>query len=345
MRKSSMRKTRNTIAGAVMGLCLATGALAAGGDVKYASPEAAFEQGIGAYRSGYYEIAIPALTAAIEKGSEQDRFFATFYLARIYADNTGARTDHGAAYRLFLQLIAKFGDVDPDDGRRAPFVSKAMIALAGYLRTGLPQIDLAPDIDRANDFLQDAATIYGDRDAQFELAKAHLGTDATAEDAKLGVHYLSTLAQDGHAGAQAYLADLYWRGRFVDRNAHQALALIKMAIQSAQAQDRVWIEDIYQSIYCGSSQGVRKQADGTVAAWRKVFPRPPVSPEELAAAAHMPATERFCKGGEMVDLGSDGKGQSFGSILSAPSSAFVPPQPPVQGNTSGFGIIGAGVKN
>ena len=65
MRKSSMRKTRNTIAGAVMGLCLATGALAAGGDVKYASPEAAFEQGIGAYRSGYYEIAIPAFLTMI----------------------------------------------------------------------------------------------------------------------------------------------------------------------------------------------------------------------------------------------------------------------------------------
>lgn len=42
-----------------------------------------------------------------------------------------------------------------------------MIALAGYLRTGLPQIDLKADPERANDLLQDAASIYNDKDARF----------------------------------------------------------------------------------------------------------------------------------------------------------------------------------
>ena len=37
----------------------------------YASAQAAFEQGLGAYKSGYYEIAIPALEEAAAKGAEQ----------------------------------------------------------------------------------------------------------------------------------------------------------------------------------------------------------------------------------------------------------------------------------
>ncbi|MFK5065557.1 hypothetical protein, partial [Klebsiella pneumoniae] len=89
--------------------------------------------------------------------------------------------------------VVTAGDVDPDDGRRAPFVAKSLIALAGYLRTGIPMIGLKPDVERADDYLQDAATVYNDKDAQFELAKVQLGANAAPQDIKLGVHYLSVL--------------------------------------------------------------------------------------------------------------------------------------------------------
>ena len=47
--------------GVVAALAIAAAGVAwAGEGVKYASPQAAFEQGLGAYKSGYYEIAIPA---------------------------------------------------------------------------------------------------------------------------------------------------------------------------------------------------------------------------------------------------------------------------------------------
>ncbi len=316
----------------------------AAGEARFASPGAAFEQGLGAFKSGAYEIAIPALTEATEKGTEKDRFFARFYLARIYSDNNGARTDHGRAYYLFEQVVTTAGDVDPDDGRRAPFVAKSLIALAAYLRSGLPQIGLVADVERANDYLQDAASVYNDKDAQFELAKVQLSSGGNPEDIKLGVHYLSVLTREGHPGAQAYLADLYWRGRFVAQDSHRALALVKMALENAPVQERVWIEDIYQNIYCGASQGVRKQAAGTVATWRKIFPRPAVSPEELAAA-RLPVMERFCKGGEMVDLGSEASKSQNAGVLSAPASApALAPAAPVQSNASGFGLVGAGVK-
>ena len=117
----------------VAALIAAAGTASAGG-VKYASPQAAFEQGLGAYKSGYYEIAIPALEEAAAKGAELNKFFAEFYLARIYSDNASAVTDHAKAYELFQKLADDNADVDPDDGQRAPFVAKALTALAGYLR-------------------------------------------------------------------------------------------------------------------------------------------------------------------------------------------------------------------
>src|SRR5262245_41958312 len=70
--------------------CAGEGAVRAGDAVSYASAQAAFEQGLGAYKAGYYEIAIPALEEAAARGAELNKFFAEFYLARIYSDNDSA---------------------------------------------------------------------------------------------------------------------------------------------------------------------------------------------------------------------------------------------------------------
>src|SRR5581483_6029927 len=152
--------------------------------------------------------------------------------------------------------------------------AKALTALAGYLREGVKEIGVAPDPERAVDYLNHAATFFGDKDAQFELAKVYLSGDGSGEDVKRGMHYLSVLTEESYPAAQALLADLLWRGRYVKKDERRALALITMAAQNAPQHERIWIEDIYQNIYCGTSTGTRKQADGIVAVWRKIFSRP-----------------------------------------------------------------------
>src|SRR5215813_9578418 len=138
-----MRKFSGVLAALLMA---AAGAVCAGeGPVRYASPQVAFEQGLGAYKSGYYEIAIPALEEAAAKGAQLNKFFAEFYLARIYSDNDSAFTDHGKAYVLFQKFVDSNAEVDPDDGQRAPFIAKALTALAGYLRDGVTEVSLRPD--------------------------------------------------------------------------------------------------------------------------------------------------------------------------------------------------------
>ena len=305
-------------------------AFAGAGGVKYASPQAAFEQGLGAYKSGYYEIAIPALDEAATKGAELNKFFAEFYLARIYSDNASAFTDHAKAYLLFQKLADDNADVDPDDGQRAPFVAKALTALAGYLRGGVTEIGLRPDPERAVDYLHHAATFFGDKDAQFELAKVYLAGRGTPEDVKRGMHYLSVLTEEGYPGAQAVLADLLWRGRYVKKDERRALALIRMAVENAPEHERIWIEDIYQNIFCGASQGTRQQADGIVARWRKMFSRPSAPGERMGLGAEL-QPQRACGNGELVDINRDG----------APPAAAARPGS-MQGNATGFGFRDAG---
>jgi uncharacterized protein len=324
-------------AAAALFLAGALGGAAAGEVVKYKSPELAFEQGLGAYKSGFYEMAIPALEQTVAEGTEVDRFFAEFYLARIYS-GSGALTDHAKAYRLYQALANENADTDPEDGRRAPFVAKALTALAGYLQRGLPEIGLRADPQRAADYLHHAATFFGDKDAQFELAKIYLNGTGTADDAKRGMHYLSVLTEEGHPGAQAFLADLFWRGIHVKKDERRALALITMAVENAPSHERIWIEDIYQNIFCATSQKTRKQADGIVAIWRKMFASTPEPPPQMALGAGDLQPRRACENGEMLDLqNAPSLAGKDSQVATHPPAAGSTPPKTIQGNPIGFG--------
>ena len=76
---------------------------------------------------------LPALQEAASGRNETGRFFAEFYMARIYSDDAGTLTDHAKAFVLFRKPANENADIDPGDHQRAPFVAKAFIALAGYV--------------------------------------------------------------------------------------------------------------------------------------------------------------------------------------------------------------------
>lgn len=317
------------------GLALAAfwAASAGAGNVAFKSPREALDQGISAYQGGYYEIAIPAL----EFAAREREFLASYYLARIYADNAGAHTDHAKAYLLFQSIADEYADADPDDDPRAPYVGKSLTALAGYVRRGLPEIGLKPSLDQAILYLRNASTTFNDEDAQFELAKLILRGEGFEADEPLGRHWLSVLSERGHAGAQAFLADLLWRGKYMKADKPRALALISIAVENSPVHERLWIEDIYQNIYCGAGKGIRKQATGIVADWGNRYGRKPevrVSPG-LGIPAVSP--ERTCHDGEPVgplrlEDGANGKPFGQGAL---PIDASVPRETPASRDAGG----------
>ena len=313
-------------------------ALATGGGQKaqltFKSPEAAYEQGMGAWRSGFIEHAVPAL----EYAAQRDMFQAMFYLARIYADGNTAYTDHAAAYRLYLKLANDYADIDPDDDQRAPFVAKALTALAIYVKDGVAAAGVRPDPARAVQYLRHAAQFFNHEDAQFELAKLHLKGEGVAQDPRTAMHWLSVLAQRGHPGAQAFLADIYWRGRYgVQRDQLRAFALISVAAENAPDTERVWIEDIYQNIFCGASAGTRTQAQGMVADWRQRYGRSISGNDRYSLGALAPRADRTCGNGEPVGpfMRNGTESRQSGTVPTTGLGL-------VQGNVLGIGVTQPG---
>lgn len=316
------------------------GSAHAQGKVTFVSPDAAYQQGLSAFTGGHYEIAVPALEVA----AAANNFMAQYLLARIYSDNLGARTDHAKAYVLYRRIANDFADIDPHDDMRAPFVAKSFVALTGYLLSGLPEFGVKQDSIRAAEFARHAATYFNDEDAQFELAKLQLKGDGVPLDVAAAKHWLSVLSQKGHASAQAFLADLYWRGKFVQRDPITALSLITMAVENAPPGERIWIEDIYQNIFCGAPIGTRKQAEGLVADWRQKYRRSVehIDRSGLGALAGQPV--RTCANGETVQSTEPKVVQPRAS-----GGVFSPSAGPTMGGSgmmhggAGFGLHDAGV--
>lgn len=289
------------IAGLIVAASVSFGAAAAhaGDGLRFVSPEAALEQGVGAYRSGVYRLAEKALGFAAERGSLVGRYF----LSRLYADPNSALTDHGKSYELLYGIVREHAArIDVDDDPRARYVGKSLTALAGYWLRGLPEIGIKPNAERAAGYLQEAATFFRDQDAQFELAKLYLTGEGVPPDRRQAMHWLSTLSQAGHAGAQAFLADLYWRGKLLPRDEARALALITLAVENAPANERIWIEDIYQGIYCGLSSGVRRDTQGLIASFRQRYtPRPGTEPLDTLGSPPV-SPVRTCADGSPVPV-------------------------------------------
>ena len=345
----------------VPGLALVTalalgGAADAAGKAKFASPEAAVNHGLGALQSGETHLAIQAFEDAAAVDAENVP--ALYYLARIYSDNSQSFTNHGKAYGLYMRIANAHTNIDPDDDDRAPFVAKAMTQLAAYMRNGLPDYGVKADVAQAAGVLRHAATFFNDEDAQFEYAKLQLRGEGVPEDKSQGLYWLSELSQKGHTGAQAFLADLYWRGLHVPKDPTRALLLITLATENAPASDRVWLEDTYQNIFCGAGLGVRKQASGAVADWRHKYSRPAQleRQDRSGLASIQPHVTRTCSNGEAVGTpkrssNTVGQPNETTASLPGPQNRAQASQnagtgsmqgPIMQGSSMGFGLRDAG---
>ncbi len=284
---------------AMVALLAGVTSLQARDKVTFASQSAAFMQGLSAYKGRDYAIAVPALAFAADHGVMR----AKFYLAKIYSDNSGGWTDHGRAYGLLREIVKDHSRVDPKDFRVAPYVAKALISIARYERDGIRALNIAPNTQRALKFFDHAASYFDDEDAQFELAKHYLSGDGVEMRVRYALNWLAKLSKGGHAGAQAFLANLYWDGRYLGRDPVRALALITVAAENAGEEDRFWIEDVHQNIFCQADARSRGKVRDIVDGWRQRYGRTTVSHangDELGRLGD--GVQRTCANGDVVGV-------------------------------------------
>ena len=265
-------------------------------EVNFKNTHSAMQQGVSAYRTGNFKIAIPAL----EYAAKHNIFPARYYLARIYGTHSITLTDHAKAFYLLHEFIQVYANTDPADYRKAPTVARAMTRLARYIRDGLPEIGVRADAKRAAEYFHHSATFFDDADAQFELAKLQLTGDGVRRSERFALHWLSVLSRKGHPGAQAFLADLNWRGKYTERNPIRSLILIELAIENASQEDRVWVEDIYQNIFCGVSDDTKIKVSGMLSRWRSQFGRPAQEKRSDVLHSLNVGPQRSCADGQIV---------------------------------------------
>jgi len=83
------------------------------------------------------------------------------------------------------------------------------------------------------------------------------------KNSTIAANWLSMAARKQHAGAQAILGELLWRGQGVRQRPARGLALLTLANENAKASghEPAWIGQLYQEAFAHADNTTRKDAE------------------------------------------------------------------------------------
>jgi TPR repeat protein len=222
-----------------------------GGAVKAESnPWAVFQFGFSAYKSGHKDQAAEAYRYAAENG----QIGATWKLARMYAAGDGVARNDYEAFKFFSEIAEQ--DVEPGS-REESYVSDALVALGGYLKTGIPGSPVEANSIAAQEYYMRAAANYRNPNAQFEMGNMFLkGEGGVKASVRQAGRWFQLAAEKGHAGAQATLGNLLFQSGKVVRG----LAMMTAALERAAPADRPWIRGMQEEAFSLAGEADRRTA-------------------------------------------------------------------------------------
>lgn len=213
------------------------------------NPWAVFQFGYSAYQSGHKDQAAEAYRYAAENG----QIGATWKLARMYAAGDGVKRDDYEAFKFFYEIAGQ--DVEPGS-RDESYVSDALVALAGYLKTGIPG-SVAANPVAAQEYYMRAAANYRNPSAQYEMGKMFLkGEGGMKASVRQAGRWFQLAAEKGHAGAQATLGNLLFQSGKVVRG----LAMMTAALERASPVDQPWIRGMQEEAFSLAGEADRRTA-------------------------------------------------------------------------------------
>ncbi|MBE7185046.1 MAG: sel1 repeat family protein [Methylobacterium mesophilicum] len=217
---------------------------------KKSSPWDVFRLGFSAYKNGHKEEAVEAYRYAAENG----QIGATWKLARMYAEGDGVSENDLEAFKFYREIADQ--DVEPGSPDES-YVSDALVALGDYMRRGIPNSEVQPDMVAAQEYYMRAAANYRNPDAQFEMGKMFLqGDGGMKASIRQAGRWLQLAAEKGHAGAQATLGNLLFQSGKVVRG----LALMTAALERADQRDKPWIRTMQEDAFAQADEKDRRTA-------------------------------------------------------------------------------------
>jgi len=222
----------------------------------FTDPQQALRVGVDDLKAGDAVASVAALTYAAEGGQA----IARWKLGEMYADGDGVPRDDLKAYHYFNQMVEDY-DEDQPDRRNLSAISNAFVAVGVYCLNGIPNSDVRADPRRAHELFQYAATIFGDQNAQYDLAHMYLvGTGGLAKDNITAVRWLAVAADKGHAPSQALLGHMLFAGDGVPHQRARGLMWLEFAKDAAPDPKDAWISDLYQRDFELASEEDREAA-------------------------------------------------------------------------------------
>lgn len=213
------------------------------------SPWAVFRFGFSAYKAGDKDEAVEAYRYAAENG----QIGARWKLATMYAQGDGVTQNDYEAFRFYQEIVQQ--EVEPG-GPDDSYVADALVAIAGYLRRGIPGSPVAANPMAAQEYYMRAAATYRHPDAQYEIGRMFLGGEGFKANVQQAARWLQLAAEKGHAGAEATLGDLLFRsGRVV-----RGLAMMTAALHRASPADQGWIRNMQEEAFALAPEADRRTA-------------------------------------------------------------------------------------
>lgn len=243
------KKIFNTIAIVLGFIATSAHALDVKDHTKQANPFESFKTGVNAYKSGDKEEAVKALRYAAEMGHTG----ASWKLARMYADGDGVPENEYKSYQYFVKIIQS--GAEPGSPNEA-YVSDALVEVAGFIRKGIKGTPVNPDPAYSRRLFMQAATNYGNPQAQFIVGQMALNGEGGERNVVQAARWFHLASHKGHVGAQAMLGEMLFNaGKTV-----RGLALMTAAYKRAGPKDIQWIRPMQENASDIVSDTERKKA-------------------------------------------------------------------------------------
>jgi hypothetical protein len=196
-----------------------------------------------ALRSGlrnYNEGDKAAAVKALEFAADQGHALASWKLGRMYAQGDGVPRDDLKAFEYFSRIADENADEAPDSPR-ASVVAGAFVALGTYLLDGIGDSSVSKNPEKAAELYLYAASYFGDSNAQYSLAQLYLKGRGVDRDERQAARWFNLAAEKGHAGAQALLGTMLLNGQGVPRERARGLMWLMLAKEAADPKRDAWI--------------------------------------------------------------------------------------------------------
>lgn len=181
--------------------------------------------------NGYYhgvgvEKDLPSAFAWYQKAADQGFVEAQFSLGVMYRNGEGTSANDVQAFEWYKKAA---------DSSHAT----AQLIVAKMYETGT---GAAINKDLARNLYEISASQYG-ADSQFELAEFYLREGESVS----AVEYYQLSAEQGHAGAQAMLGEMYFQGKLIGQDDALALQFSELAAQQNNVDAQFLVGQIYRA--------------------------------------------------------------------------------------------------